>query len=186
MLKKKVSNHFKHFHSPFARSPPETMLLFLSQVYLSQQVRNGGKSACDYLHTHGIIRTQSVDTSIFCTIFKNIPHLWMVSTAPTVNKGLQKQTSQKSFSMLHFPERNIIVMSVEEKQRLSAEVRASKTSSSSYQNKIKFMETCGCQYMQKLMATTPPSASPLKSESFQKNHPPFFSNRLSNMRGGAD
>ena len=40
--------------------------------------------------------------------------------------------------------------------------------------------------MQKLMATTPPSASPLKSESFQKNHPPFFSNRLSNMRGGAD
>ena len=47
----------------------------------------------------------------------------MVSTAPTVNKGLQKQTSQKSFSMLHFQERNIVVMSVEEKQRLSAEAK---------------------------------------------------------------
>ena len=77
-------------------------------------------------------------------------------------------------------------MSVEEKQKLSAEAKQLRhpTWAKLYSWKHAVVS------MQKLTVTTPPSASPLKSESFQKkiihliNF--FFPNRLSNMRGGAD
>ena len=76
-------------------------------------------------------------------------------------------------------------MSVEEKQKLSAEAKQLRhpTWAKLYSWKHAVVS------MQKLTVTTPPSASPLKSESFQKKSSTlstFFPNRLSNMRGGAD